>query len=63
MDLRITISDENGEVLEDFNVYQDGSDSEGAKRIVQMVAGEFLVEGWFDEDSIFIADEGVGPDG
>lgn len=59
MDLRIVISDENGEVLEDFSVYQDGSDSLGAQRIVRMIASEFQVEGWFDEESIFIADEGV----
>ena len=63
MDLRIVISDENGEVLEDFSVYQDGSDSEGAQRVVELIAGEFQVEGWFNQDSSFITDEGVGDNG
>ncbi len=33
MDLYIKITDENGDLRESVNVYQDGSDSEGAKEI------------------------------
>lgn len=51
MDLRITITDENGDALEDITVYQDGSDSEGAKRIVEMIAGEFQVEGRYQDET------------
>lgn len=41
MDLRISIVDENDDVLESCTVYQDGSDSEGAARIIEMIRAEF----------------------
>lgn len=43
MDLNIEITDENGETLEDFRVYQDGSDSNGASTIASMVEAVFDV--------------------
>lgn len=41
MDLRINITDENGELLERVVIYQDGSDSEGAKCIVEWIEHNF----------------------
>ena len=41
MDLKVTISDENGTVLEQVVIYQDGSDLEGAKQIVDMIGMRF----------------------
>ena len=40
MDLYIKITDENGDLLESVNIYQDGSDSEGAREI----------KDWIDEN-------------
>jgi hypothetical protein len=37
MDLYITITDENGDELRKVNVWQDGSDSEGANQIADWV--------------------------
>ncbi len=37
MDLRVNITDEDGVLLERVVIYQDGSDSEGAKQIVEMI--------------------------
>lgn len=45
MDLYITISDENGDVLRDINIYRDGSDSEGADNIINMIR-----EAYADDD-------------
>lgn len=50
MDLRIQIRDENDEVLRELTVYQDGSDSEGADTIAEMIAAEFDVEGENEDD-------------
>ena len=44
MDIRIELVDENNETLDRFTVYQDRSDSEGAKRIRELIAKEFAVE-------------------
>tara|TARA_R100000306_G_C4288886_1_gene98992 strand:+ start:145 stop:306 length:162 start_codon:yes stop_codon:yes gene_type:complete len=37
MDLYIKIIDENGDTLRSLNIYMDGSDSEGAKKISDWV--------------------------
>lgn len=37
MDLRIQITDENGDVLGETTIYQDGSDSEGTEEILQWI--------------------------
>ena len=42
MDLYISITDENGDVLQDVNIYCDGSDSEGADNIVKMVTDAYV---------------------
>lgn len=44
MDLRITIRDENEEILKTINVYQDGSDSRGVERIVEFIEENFEIE-------------------
>lgn len=41
MDIYVTITDENGDCLNCVNIYQDGSDSEGAEEIV-----EWLLNGY-----------------
>lgn len=45
MDLRITIKDENGDVLLDgMTIYQDGSDAGGVARIKGWLKKTFMVE-------------------
>jgi len=44
MDLKITITDENNDVLAEETIYQDGSDSEGALIIVEYLKENFQVE-------------------
>ncbi len=44
MDLRITITDENSDIREQVTIYQDGSDSEGAARIVAWIAAHFTMD-------------------
>lgn len=44
MDLKITITDENGEVRAKAAVHQDGSDSEGANRMIELIATDFIIE-------------------
>ena len=44
MDLTITIKDENGEVLESTNIYQDGSDSEGAKEVILWIEDNYSTD-------------------
>jgi hypothetical protein len=44
MDLRITIIDENSEILEQVVIYQDGSDSEGAAKIVSFLRQSFMTQ-------------------
>jgi hypothetical protein len=41
MDLRVTITDENGTELGSIMVYQDGSDAEGTLRILQYIRENF----------------------
>ena len=41
MDLRITIKDENGDVLQNIEIYEDGSDSEAVESITQMIEEKF----------------------
>jgi hypothetical protein len=53
MDLYITISDENGDVLRDINIYRDGSDSEGADNIINMIR-----EAYADDDDDDYEDDG-----
>ena len=49
MDLRITITDENDEILERVTVYQDGSDREGAAEIIELIEHRFETE---DDDPL-----------
>lgn len=49
MDLLVRITDENGDELNRVNVYQDGSDSEGANKIVALVAANFQIDGTYLE--------------
>ena len=44
MDLKIQITDENGEVLDNVSIYQDGSDSEGTEKIREMLEAVFTIE-------------------
>lgn len=44
MNLKINITDENGYLLEQIVVYQDGSDIEGARQIVEMIENRFETE-------------------
>ncbi len=44
MDLRVKITDENGDKLQDVVIYQDGSDSEGAARIATFIRHTFDVD-------------------
>lgn len=55
MDLRITITDENSDTLEQVTIYQDGSDSEGAAKIIDFIRQEFVIEGDEECDHLFIA--------
>lgn len=52
MDLRIHITDENNDTLQDIQVYQDGSDSEGAQQMADLIAEHFDV----DEDATMVYD-------
>lgn len=44
MDLNIIIKDEDGVVLQQVNIYQDGSDSEGAQKVVDFIKDTFKVD-------------------
>lgn len=44
MDLHILITDENGDTMYDAQVYQDGSDSEGANKIADFIERNFEIE-------------------
>lgn len=50
MDLYITISDENGDVLDNINIYQNGSDVEGANAIREWIENNYTVEGQDKEE-------------
>lgn len=52
MDLRISITDENGDRLRLVVVYQDGSDSEGAEQIATMIAEKFDIDEELSESVI-----------
>jgi len=41
MDLRIEIRDENLDILKYIEIYQDGSDSEGAEKISELIKSEY----------------------
>ena len=41
MDLYITITDENDDILRKVNIWQDGSDSEGADEIAEWILEEY----------------------
>ena len=45
MDLRIKITDEDDEIRGYVTIYQDGSDSEGADKIIDWIKGNFTTEG------------------
>lgn len=47
MDIRILLLDENDDILDRFTVYQDGSDSDGAKIIRKAVEEKLSIEGNF----------------
>lgn len=51
MDLKIIIIDEDEIIVEEVSIYQDGSDSEGAARIVEMLHQEFECE---DDESTLV---------
>lgn len=44
MDLRIKITDENSDTLQEIVVYQDGSDAEGAERIAKFLRETFTID-------------------
>jgi hypothetical protein len=44
MDLRVVITNEHDEIIADEVIYQDGSDLEGAKAIVDYMKDNFDVE-------------------
>jgi hypothetical protein len=44
MDLKIKITDENGETLQSVSIYQDGGDYDGAQKIADYIAANFKVE-------------------
>ena len=44
MDLRILVADENGEVLQEFTIYQDGSDYEGSIAVRLILSAHFDIE-------------------
>jgi len=49
MDLKITIKDENGTVLQNIDIYQDGSDSEATDRITEMLERAFpSAQAWIE---------------
>ena len=48
MDIRIKLTDENGETLDRFVVYQDGSDIEGAAFIRKLISEALTVEEFED---------------
>lgn len=52
MDLKVDISDENGDVLATIKIYQDGSDSVGTNRIRNWIMGHFDTD-----EEIFILDD------
>lgn len=41
MDLRITITDENGNTLQNIEIYEDGSDSDAVDIITMLIEEEF----------------------
>ena len=55
MDLRVTITDENGTELGTIVVYQDGSDAEGTMKIIDWIRHNFTV----DIDSTLISRDPV----
>ena len=44
MDLYIKITNENGDELEQVNIYQDGSDAEGAKEIREWLEDNYSTD-------------------
>ena len=50
MDLYITITDENDDILRKVNIWQDGSDREGANEIAEWILEEY--DGARDEGEI-----------
>lgn len=44
VDLTISVTDENSEVLGAVTIYQDGSDAEATTRIIQWIAEEYEVD-------------------
>ena len=43
MDINVVILDENNVILERFNIYQDGSDAEGAALIKDFAKAAFSI--------------------
>jgi len=56
MYLKVIIVDENDEVLELAVISQDGSDSEGASKIIEYVAENFTLS----DDELILEDEEEG---
>ena len=52
MDIWIKISDENGDVLREFNVYKDGSDSEGSDDIAKFLKNQFGMDNVTESDYV-----------
>ena len=44
MDLHIVITDENDVTLKDIYVYEDGSDAEGAEKLLDLINEHFYID-------------------
>ena len=44
MDIKITMTDENGHVVDELQIYQDGSDCDGCADIRELIEVAFTVE-------------------
>lgn len=50
MDLKVSITDENNDILQTVQIYQDGSDGEGAKKIRDWIENTFDTEDCEEKD-------------
>ena len=44
MDIKVTLTDEDGKLVDSFSIYQDGSDSEGCETIRELIGAAFTIE-------------------
>ena len=54
MNLQISITDENGDVLRAVEIYKDGSDSEAADTIMDLIRVQFADDVDEDDDETII---------